>query len=345
MKIGFIFKNFSQFNLAHEIKYGNYGKIKFLKQNREQEEISSKIITTIDDINKNNLFKEIFHISLEEFFVVTVIPGKTKYTLYLTAYQMYHEVYGYDIQKIKTKKEFIEIINKFPYKNWFISIDVDIMNWWINTIVTYNNNVPRIGIQIFYIKSVGTYNFNDIKYKKALKLPSEYIYNNQNLNYQSKLHFKRFYRITDIINLSIHMYNNNIGVFIRKLYVYANELLITTWSSLSSYSSSPSDLNLLFGFQYIEYEKIYCSTKNLMPELVLTVPFDRITKSESVERQYSIQYYKYDMTKIYNNRNIKNLLINPCYIDDSLYDYYSRIYRLKILSEKNKLKFTNRYSK
>ena len=104
MKIGFIFKNFSQFNLAHEIKYGNYGKIKFLKQNREQEEISSIILTTIDDINKNNLFKEIFHISLEEFFVVTVIPGKTKYTLYLTAYQMYHEVYGYDIQKIKKKK-------------------------------------------------------------------------------------------------------------------------------------------------------------------------------------------------------------------------------------------------
>jgi hypothetical protein len=128
LKIGFIFKNFSQFNLAHEIKYGNYGKIKFLKQNREQEEISSKILTTIDDINKNNLFKEIFHISLEEFFAVTVIPGKTKYTLYLTAYQMYHEVYGYDIQKIKTKKEFIEIINKFPYKNWLISIDVDIMN-------------------------------------------------------------------------------------------------------------------------------------------------------------------------------------------------------------------------
>jgi hypothetical protein len=226
-----------------------------------------------------------------------------------------------------------------------ISIDVDIMNWWIKTIITYNNNVPRIGIQIFYIKSVGTYNFNDIKYKKALKLPSEYIYNNQNLNYQSKLHFKRFYRFTDIINLNINMYNNNIGVFIRKLYVYANELLITTWSSLSSYSSSPSDLNLLFGFQYIEYEKIYCSANNLMPELVLTVPIDRITKSESVERQYSIQYYKYDMTKIYNNRNIKNLLINHGDIDDSLYDYYSRLYRLKILSEKNKLKFTNRYSK
>jgi hypothetical protein len=82
-----------------------------------------------------------------------------------------------------------------------------------------------------------------------------------------------------------------------------------------------------------------------MPELVLTVPFDRITKSESVERQYSIQYYKYDMTKIYNNRNIKNLLINHGDIDDSLYDYYSRLYRLKIISEKNKLKFTNRYSK
>ena len=94
------------------------------------------------------------------------------------------------------------------------------------------------------------------------------------------------------MNLNINIYNNNIGVFVRKLYVYATELLIT----------SSSDSEKLFGFQYIEYEKIFSSSNNLMPELVLAVPFDKITKSESVEGQYSIQYYMYDMTKVYNNR-------------------------------------------
>ena len=78
-------------------------------------------IFTLIDVNEaadgTNSNRHIYHISLEDFFVVTIIPGKTKYTIYLTAYQMYHEVYGYDIQKIKTKKEFIEIMNKFPYKN------------------------------------------------------------------------------------------------------------------------------------------------------------------------------------------------------------------------------------
>jgi len=102
--------------------------------------ISFWIFTLIDiyeSSNEDNINPYIFHISLEDFFVVTVIPGKTKYTIYLTAYQMYHEVYGYDIQKIKTKKEFIEIIDKFPYKNWFVSQDVTKMNRWISVIVIF----------------------------------------------------------------------------------------------------------------------------------------------------------------------------------------------------------------
>ena len=291
--------------------------------------LSFWIFTLIDiyeSSDVNNINPYIFHISLEDFFVVTVIPGKTKYTIYLTAYQMYHEVYGYDIQKIKTKKEFIEIMNKFPYKNWFVSQDVTKMNRWVNTIVTFNKNVPRIGLQIFYRKSHGTPNY--INYKNPMH--SEYIYNNENNIYQSRLHFKRFYRNSDVMNLNINIYNNNIGVFVRKLYVYATELLIT----------SSSDSEKLFGFQYIEYEKIFSSSNNLMPELVLAVPFDKINKLESVEGQYSIQYYMYDMTKIYNNRINKNLLINPGDIDESLYDYDSRLYRLNLLSEKNKI-FSN----
>jgi len=294
--------------------------------------ISFWIFTLIDiyeSSNEDNINPYIFHISLEDFFVVTVIPGKTKYTIYLTAYQMYHEVYGYDIQKIKTKKEFIEIIDKFPYKNWFVSQDVTKMNRWISVIVTFNKNVPRIGLQIFYKKSYPISNI--IIDQKPKNLNSEYIYSNEDLaSYQSRLHFKRFYRNSDIMNLNINIYNNNIGVFVRKLYVLATELLIT----------SSSDSNKLFGFQYIEYEKIFSSSNNLMPELILVVPFDKIAKSDSVEGQYSIQYYMYDMTKVYNNRIEKNLLINPGDIDDSLYDYDSRLYRLNLLSEKNK-KFLN----
>ena len=53
----------------------------------------------------------IYHISLEDFFVVTIIPGKIEYEVYLTAYQMYHEAYSYDFQTYKTKKKFrIKII-------------------------------------------------------------------------------------------------------------------------------------------------------------------------------------------------------------------------------------------
>ena len=290
--------------------------------------LSFWIFTLIDiyeSSDEDSINPYIFHISLEDFFVVTVIPGKAKYTIYLTAYQMYHEVYGDDIQKIKTKKKFIEVMGRFPYKNWFVSRDITKMNRWINVIVTFNKNVPRIGLQIFYKKSQGASNIID---KNPKILPSEYIYNtnNEDLDNQSRLHFKRFYRNSDVMNLNINIYNNNIGVFVRKLYILATEILIT----------STSDSNKLSGFQYIEYEKIFSSSNNLMPELVLAVPFDKITKSESVEGQYSIQYYMYDMTKIYNNRISKNLLINPGDIDDSLYDYDSRLYRLNLLSEKNK---------
>ena len=42
-----------------------------------------------DDSNPN-----IYHITLEDFFVVTIIPGKSQYIIYVTGYEMYHEAYG-----------------------------------------------------------------------------------------------------------------------------------------------------------------------------------------------------------------------------------------------------------
>ena len=73
-----------------------------------------------------------------------------------------------------------------------------------------------------------------------------------------------------------------------------------------------------------------------MPQLILSVPFDVITKSNSIEDEYSIEYYMYDMSKIYNNRIQKKLIINSD-IEDSLYYYDIRLYRFKLLFEKNKM--------
>ena len=281
---------------------------------------------TLTDINENVDYNpNIYHISLEDFFVITIIPGKDKYIVYLTAYQMYHEAYGEDIQKLKTKNEFLEALGKFPYINWYKNKEVDKMNRWINIIATFNKNVPRIGLQIFYKKKEGNYGNIATSNKEFKDLDGEYIYNNENNKIQSQLHFKKYYRNYDAIHLNVNIYDNNINVYIRKIYVYASELLIT----------STSNSEYLFGFQYIEYEKIFPVSNNLMPELVLSVPFDKISPVESTG-EYSIQYYMYDMSKIYNNRLTKNLRINIGNIDDSLYDYDPRLYRLNLLSEKNK---------
>ena len=283
-------------------------------------------VFTLIDVNESsdesNINPYIYHISLEDFFVVTIIPGKEKYIVYLTAYQMYHKAYGSDIQKLKTKKEFIEAIEGFPYEKWTKKVEINKMNRWINIIVSFNKNVPRMGIQIFYQKKNNVGSSNIIN--NLINLDYEYIYNNNAVSdIQSTLHFKKFYRNSETMHLNINIYNNGMGVFIRKAYVFATELLTTT-------------SNELFGFQYIEYEKIFNNGNNLMPEFVLAVPLEKISKSESVEGQYSIEYYMYDKTKIYNNRIVKNLFVNLGDISDSLYDYDPRLYRLNLLSEKNR---------
>jgi len=281
-------------------------------------------IFTLIDVNEaadgSNPNRHIYHISLEDFFVVTIIPGKVKYVIYLTAYQMYHEAYGHDIQKIKTEKEFLKVINEFPYKDWYIKKDINQMNRWVNIILTFNKNAPRIGMEIFYRKSYG----NNLNIKLYKNLNSEYIYNNN--IYSSKLHFKKFYRNSDVMHLNVNIYDNNIGVYMRKLYIFVTEIVL----------QSSSTWNEIFGFQYIEYEKIFDSENTLMPELVLAVPFNKINKLESEENQYSIKYYMYDMTKITNNIIIKYLLTNPGDIDDSLYFYDPRLYRLNLISDPNK---------
>ena len=284
----------------------------------------------VDDINPN-----IYHITLEDFFVVTIIPRKEQYVIYVTGFEMYHEAYGKKIKDLKTKKDFDAIIKSFPFKYWKIHKEVEKINRWINVIVSFNKNTLKLSMQIFYKKrdvaSTGSLVIDDYMVKRVLM--SEFIYNKDEDNIAdlrtSRLHFKKFYRNSDTTHLNIKIYNNNIGVYFRKLYVFVTELLIQT-------NLNPGYSKYLFGFQHIEFEKIFKLENYLMPELILAVPFENITKSTADDNKYFIEYYIYDMSKMYNNLNKKLLTINPGNIEDSLYYYSLGLYRLNLISAKNK---------
>ena len=289
---------------------------------------------TTKDFNEPSLINQynpkLIHITLEDFFVVTVIPGKTKYTIYVTGYEMYHEAYGTVIKNQETKEDFENnVLNKFPYKNWNTKIEVTKINRWINVIVSYNKNLLRLSIQAFYKKSnsgSGSLSSNTVL------LPGEYIYNiddvgNPNIIKESRLHYKKYYRDTDTTQLNFKIYNNDIGVYLRKLYVFATELLVPT-------SSTPLNSDSLFGFQYTEFEKVFLIDNSAMPELILAVPFENITKSGSLEEnKYFVEYYIYDMTKVYNNMNKKYLVIYPGDIEEYLYTYSPGLYRLNLIKK------------
>ena len=271
--------------------------------------VSFWLFTTCD-INESDITEQInpkiFHITLEDFFVVTIIPGKKKYTIYATGYEMYHEAYENILKNIELKQEFEEFIqNDFRYKNWYTKIEIEKINRWINIIVSYNKNLNRISIQAFYKKGDvrgGSLNIDE-NFKTKDDLPGEYIYNTTSNLKESNLHYKKYYRDTDITHLNIRIYNNDIGVYIRKLYVFITELLIPN-------TGGPSNSNNLFGFQYTEFEQVF---------------------------KYFVEYYIYDMTKIYNNLNKKYLIIYPGDIEESLYTYSPGLYRLNLIFKKNEI--------
>ena len=298
--------------------------------------VSFWLFTTCD-INEPDVPEQIdpkiFHITLEDFFVVTIIPGKEKYTIYATGYEMYHEAYENILKNFEKKQKFETFIqNDFRYKNWFTKIEITKINRWINIIVSYNKNLNRISIQAFYKKGGGRGGSLDIddNFKTNDNLPGEYIYNTVNNLKESNLHYKKYYRDTDITHLNFRIYNNEIGVYIRKLYVFITELLIPN-------SGVPSNSINLFGFQYTEFEKVFMIDNSAIPELILALPFDNITKSGSGENKYFVEYYIYDMTKIYNNLNKKYLIIYPGDIEESLYTYSPGLYRLNLISKKNQM--------
>ena len=178
--------------------------------------VSFWLFTTCD-INEPDITEQInpkiFHITLEDFFVVTIIPGKNKYTIYATGYEMYHEAYENILKNIEQKQEFEEFIqNDFRYKNWYTKIEIEKINRWINIIVSYNKNLNRISIQAFYKKGdvrKGSLNIAD-NFKTKDDLPGEYIYNTESNLKESNLHYKKYYRDTDITHLNIRIYNNEV---------------------------------------------------------------------------------------------------------------------------------------
>jgi hypothetical protein len=289
--------------------------------------ISFWLFTTKDfnePSNPNDINPNIYHITLEDFFVVTIIPGKSKYIIYVTGYEMYHEAYGTILKDLKTKNEFEDKIGEFPYTNWNIKKEVEKINRWINVFVSFNKNTLRLSMQIFYQKRDAA-NYGSLPIDTHMiteGLNGEYIYNNENNIKSSRLHFKKYYRNSDKTHLNIKIYNNEIGVYFRKLYVFATELL-------------KGQTENLFGFQYIEFEKIFKVDNSYLPELILAVPFENITQSGSDENKYFVEYYIYDMTKIYNNRNKKYLTITPGNLDNLLYTYAPGLYRLNLISEQN----------
>ena len=285
--------------------------------------ISFWLFTTKDFNEPSN--PNIYHITLEDFFVVTIIPGKSQYIIYVTGYEMYHEAYGTILKDLKTKEEFKKIIGEFPYKNWKIKKEVVKINRWINVFVSFNKNFLRLSMQIFYQKRDDA-NYGSLPIDTHMiteGLNGEYIYNNENNIKSSRLHFKKYYRNSDKTHLNIKIYNNEIGVYFRKLYIFATELL-------------KGQTENLFGFQYIEFEKIFKVDNSYLPELILAVPFENITQSGSDENKYFVEYYIYDMTKIYNNRNKKYLTITPGNLDNLLYTYAPGLYRLNLISEQKK---------
>ena len=132
----------------------------------------------------------IYHITLEDFFVVTIIPGKSDYVIYATAYEMYHKAYGTVLKDKTTKKEFEEVMtNYFPYKKWHTSASINKINRWVNIIISYNKNLLRILLQ---------YNQNHLhirllKHQFLSELPLQLsVYSHHNSTYSFTFNGKHF---------------------------------------------------------------------------------------------------------------------------------------------------------
>ena len=282
----------------------------------------------------------ILHIVLSDYMVCTIIVESNKYKIYVTGYELYHEAYGIKISDIQNKIDFLSAINTFPYIKWNINEDLNKFDRWINIRFSFNmhkgnNDNSKITLFIQYNK----YSMNsdpnpeNINLIKSLKVPNEYIYGIDGTSPpENEIHFKKFYRTNDLTYLKVLNYNFEKQIYIKNLYVFGTELLASDGNTISNY---------LKGFQYYAFEEIFDNSK-FFPELFLACPFDSIY-FDSSDNSYNIQYYIYNINDD-SYRGIKTEKIVKIKvsenIDNVLYSYYPKLYRLYLITEKNKI-FTN----
>ena len=220
--------------------------------------------------------------------VCTIIVESNKYQIYVTGYELYHEAYGIKISDIQNKNDFLIAIDTFPYKKWFISEDLNKFDRWINIRFSFNmhkgnNDNSKITLFIQYNKysldsSPNSENINSIINHEV---PNEYIYGIDGTALpENEIHFKKFYRTDDLTYLKVLNHNFDKQIYIKNLYVFGTDLLVSDGSTIS---------NILKGFQYYAFEKIFNDNKHF-PELFLACPFDSIS-FDSSDNSYNIQYY------------------------------------------------------
>ena len=264
-------------------------------------------------------YEDIFHIVLDDFFVVTFILEKdisniNYYIIYLTVYEMYHEAYNKKkLYESKTKTEFLEIIETFPFKNWYIKYEVKKLNRWVY--FRFNFNQHKSSTDSTKAQMVIIHNLDPINghfYKVSQKIDNEYIYKEKDI--QSEIHFKRFYRNDDKMNVRIINENFNLYLFLKYLYVINGDIPIEQNTN---------------GFQYHSFENIFKDSNIKFPELLLAIPFDDLIYSSG---KYSFPYYYYDSNNLIVTKQFE---FNGKYLESELYNFPNELYRLQLIMHPN----------
>ena len=277
----------------------------------------------------------IIHIILSDYMICTITSDSNKYNVYVTGYQLYHKAYGNPISEIKTKLDFESVISSFPYNKWNVYGNFNKFDRWINIRFSFNihkNNedLSKLTLLIQYYKFSldSSSNINDIQTQFKNTINNEFLYVIDDTQfYESDIHFKKFYRTQDKTFLTIKNYGLENQLYIKNLYVYATDY--------AKNNNNPLDNSLyskIKGLQYYAFESIFSNNK-YFPELYFACPFDSISFDSST-KTYSIPYYIYDHYDNFGKKS-KETLINSENIDNSLYSYYSKLYRINLINNKN----------
>ena len=333
--------NRDSINYKCNADYFNINKLGFISFNIKPIKSGSASVSFWFFTLKPNYSSEgIFHIYLSDYMICTILVENGNYDIYVTGYEIYHFAYGNPINETKSKSEFLNVIQLFPYKNWYIKGTLSKFYRWVNIRFSFNINKgesdsTKITLLIQYYKfslkkaSNNIENSDNIEIQYSKSIPNEYIYGTEETNgYRSEIHFKKFFRTND--NTYLHLINNfEKQLYIKNLYVFATDF---------AESGSTTLVSLTKGLQYYAFENIF-SNNILFPELFFACPFDSIS-FDYLTHTYSIKYYTYD---IYNDgtksSNYAKIRVTEN-IDNYLYSYHYKLYRLNLINTKNYY-FTN----